>query len=87
MDKFIVAVGATIIVAVSFFLLIILGPLVGIAAGWACTLVGLEGIIRTGFAALSLTIPPEVPLWVVGGALGFIGGFFKASTAATAKTK
>jgi hypothetical protein len=86
MDTFLAGVGAVIVVAVAFFALIVLGPLVGMLAGWACTLIGLEGIIRTGFAALSLAIPPDVPLWVVGGALGFIGGFFKSSTA-TNKTK
>jgi hypothetical protein len=86
MDTFLAAIGAFILVAVAFLSLMVLGPLVGMLAGWLCTLIGLEGIIRTGFAALSIVIPPDVPLWVVGGALGFLGGFFKSSTSISSKT-
>jgi len=63
-----------------FIALVVLGPVIGIVAGWACTLVGLEGIIRSGMAGIGLPFAADTPLWVIGGALGFFGGFFKAST-------
>lgn len=68
--------GGTVLVALTAFGLILLTTLGGMLAGWVVGLFFTDMILgvlaRTGFDTVGLA------LWQLGGALGFIGSFFKS---------
>ena len=71
------ALGKLVLVAVFMFLGCILGTLFGAFAGWVVGLIFGKTILSF-FAALGIT---GFKMWQIGAVLGFVGGFFKSSSA------
>lgn len=77
MSDFAKVVGGSVFVASFIFLVPILGVLFGAFAGWVVGLFFAETIL--GFLARMGMDIAGLAMWQVGAALGFIGGFFKAT--------
>lgn len=72
----ILGIGGAVLVAVLVMVACIIGTLLGAFTGWLLMWVGIAPWVYDGFAQLGLHV---TNLWQVGAALGFVGGFFKAS--------
>ncbi len=75
MVKFLAVVGGSILVAGFILLAPLLGALFGALSGWVVGWFFSETILGF-FAALGIK---GFAMWQIGMALGFIGGFFKAT--------
>lgn len=76
MTKFLTACFLTAGFAVLLFLGAVLGATCGAFAGWVVSLVWNDPIMAVLRGA---GLGPDVALWQVGCAIGFIGGFFRTS--------
>ena len=77
MDKFVIAIGSLFVVLASVLLFVILGTLFGAVGGW---IVGLffGDTILTIFAMLGIK---GVTMFQIGAFLGFVGGYFRTTSA------
>lgn len=83
MSDFAKVVGGSVFVASFIFLVPILGVLFGAFAGWVVGLFFAETIL--GFLSRMGMDIAGLAMWQVGAALGFIGGFFKATLSTKGK--
>ena len=83
METSLKVIGGIVLVVITAFGLILLATLGGMLAGWVVGLFFTDMILsvldRTGMDTAGLA------LWQLGGALGFIGSFFKSVQTNTAK--
>lgn len=79
MNDFVIAFLGFVVVCLAILVGSSVGVLVGALSGAIVTWVGLGSWVSAGAAAIGLTILPT-QLWQLGAFLGFIGGFFRAST-------
>jgi len=68
--------GGTVAVAFLVIISCIVGTVFGALTGWLLMWVGIAPWVYDGFSQLGLHV---TNLWQLGAALGFVGGFFKAT--------
>jgi hypothetical protein len=79
MEKFLIGLGAAILVSMVFFFVALLTALLGALAGWSVEHSFLAQYVLVGFDAMGWRINPgDLP--ALGAALGFVGAFFRSST-------
>ncbi len=78
---FVAAIGGVIVAIIgilAIFLFAMLGALMGAITGWIVQVVPVLGpLVKSGFMAIGVQNPDLV---AIGAMLGFVGGFFKASS-------
>lgn len=79
MNDLAVAILAILVVGLVILVGSTVGALVGALCGAIVSWVGLGAWVSAGAATVGLTILPA-QLWQLGAFLGFVGGFFRAST-------
>jgi len=85
MDKLATFALGLLLFGAVFFAAPILGVLGGAFSGWVLTVVGFEPLIVGFMGRLGVNID-GLPLWHVGAAMGFLGGFLKTSVSQSSKS-
>lgn len=75
MGKVVTSIAALLLLALTVFVLCLIGTIVGSLSGWAVGLLFGETILGI-FAAFGLK---GFSMWQIGAFLGFVGGFFRTS--------
>lgn len=79
MNDFLKVIGAAVAFAGLIVVIAPLNVLLGAFAGWTVSLFWGDSILIT---LRSVGLPPEVSMWQLGAALGFVGSFLRTSVTA-----